>query len=348
MADGQNVNPDDLESGLQDYSQIKGSMSYRMEHPDEEPEPAETPEEKAARESAEAEAAEETPEQKAAREQAEQEAATAEADKPKFATVEEYHKAYKEAETRMHTATGETAKEKAARKAAEKRADEAERKLAEQETEKTRLAAEAVKPKPLSEDEQDAVFEKAVRDLADLETADENYHKNYAKIWRKAVIEAGQTRTLPDSDTLAEEAANKAWEKIQAKQAAETAKTAEERQKEADARIRQQAIDYAKQAGLDMTPGSADYRMFFDVANNDLGKQDFMAENPPPIEDQFKWVTDESKRILGKKVEQTEAERQAALANQRRNTPLGKGGNPPPREEFKPKSFSERLDNLSP
>ena len=332
----------------QDVIENKGTLSYRMEHPDEVPDPAafaqdqETLEAKEARERAEAEAAAtetETPEAKASREAAEAEAA---APKPKFATVEEYDKAYKEAETRMHTATGETAKEREAREAAEKRADAAEAKLAEQEAERERLAAEAAKPKPVSEEEQDAIFEKAASDLRDLDPNDPDYARDYGRIMRKAVA-AVKSQALVDPDATSEEIANKAWEKLQIKQTAESAKTAEARQRENQERINREANDFAKQAGLDMTPGSADYRLFWDIAHNDLHEQEFMkGDKLPPPDEQFKWVTGEAKRLKGQVVEQTEAERKLAAEAQKKNAIMGKGVNfTPSKETPRTKTLSE-------
>jgi hypothetical protein len=337
----------------------KSSLSYMMEHPDEttapvnSPQDQETQEEKEAREAAETEAAaavaggseEETPEQKVAREEAE-----AEADKTKDWTVEDFRKGYKEAETRMHEATGETAKEKTAREAAEVRAAAAETKLAEQEAERERLAAEAAKPKAMSEDEQDAVFEKAAEELRDLDTTDPDYLKNYGRIWRKAINAAGQDRTPPDPETASEAIASKAWEKFQAKQAVESAKTAETREKENQERLDREANDFAKQSGLDMTPGSADYRLFWDIAHNDLGEQEFMkGDTPPPPKDQYKWVTEEAKRLKGQVVEQTDEERRLALVAQKNNAVMGKGVSfTPSKETPKKRTLSEIMDSTSP
>ena len=330
----------------------KSSFSYMMEHPEETAASAasaqdqETQEEKEAREAAEAEAAAaaagdlegETPEEKAAREAAEAEAA-----KPKFATVEEYDKAYKEAETRMHTATGETAKEKAAREAAEARAEAAETKLAEQEAERVRLAAEAAKPQPMSEDEQDAIFSKAAEDLRDLDNQDPNYIRDYGRILRKAVTAVSRGQVSVEPGTTPEEIASKAWDQFQAKQATENAKTAETRARENQERLDREAIDFAKKEGLDMTPGSADYRLFWDIARNDLGEQEFMkGDTLPPAEEQYKWVTEEAKKVLSKKVEQTDAERQAAKEAQKNNEVMGRGVHfTPPKEPVKQKSLSE-------
>ena len=350
MADQDADQRGEAAEGIED----KTTLAYKMEHPEEAPgfvastqDDEETPEEKAARETAEAEAAAaadretETPEEKAARE-----AAEAEEDKTKDWTLEDFRKNRKEAEAKMHEATGETAKEKTAREAAEERARVAEEKVTAQEAEKDRLAAEAAKPKVLSEDEQDEIFAKAAEDLRDLDTADPNYVKNYGKIWRKAISDAGLSRAPADPELTADEVANKAWTKFQAKQEAENVKTAEQRERENNERIHEQANEFAKKSGLDMTPGTAHYRLFWDIANNDLAKQEFMkGEKPASLEEQFKWVTEEAKRLTGQVVQQTDAEREAAAAVQRNNRVLGKGVSfETPKEPPKKRSMSEMLE----
>jgi hypothetical protein len=335
-----------------DAVENKSSFSYMMEHPDEthgsvaSPQDQETQEDKEAREAAEAEAAaaaaggseEETPEQKVARE-----AAEAEADKTKDWTVDDFRKGYKEAETRMHEATGETSKEKAAREAAEARAVAAETKLAEQEAERERLAAETAKPKPMSEDEQDAIFAKAAEELRDLDVNDENYIRDYGRIMRKAVTAVGKSQAAVDPDTTSDEVATKAWEKFEAKRTAAAAKTAEDVERENNERLTREANEFAKQSGLDMTPGSADYRLFWDIAHNDLGNQEFMkGETPPATKEQFKWVADEAKRLKGQVVKQTDEERRLAKLAQKNNTVMGKGVTvTPSKETSKPKTLSE-------
>ena len=99
-----------------------------------------------------------------------------------------------------------------------------------------------------------------------------------------------------------------------------------------------------------MTPGSADHRLFWDIANNDLAEQEFMkGDNLPSPEEQFKWVTGEAKRLLGQKVQQTDAERQAAATAQRNNTVMGKGINfTPSKETPKKRTLSEVMDTISP
>ena len=94
-----------------------------------------------------------------------------------------------------------------------------------------------------------------------------------------------------------------------------------------------------------MAKGSADYRLFWDIANNDLATQDFMkGDNPPPPEEQFKWVVNEAKRLTGQVVEQTDAERQQAIAAQKNNAVMGKGVQfTPPQEPPKTRTMSEMI-----
>lgn len=64
---------------------------------------------------------------------------------PKYATVEKAEKGIKEAETRMHTATEETAREWKAREAAEAKAEAAEKELEDLKAAQTAAAAELVR-----------------------------------------------------------------------------------------------------------------------------------------------------------------------------------------------------------
>lgn len=342
MADQEGVQSEEV----QDEAAEKGTISYMMEHPDEFPgsaaadEDEETPEAKAAREAAEADAAAaaaaetETPDQKAARE-----AAEAEADKTKDWTIEDFRKGYKEAETRMHMATGETSTEKEAREAAEKRAEVAEAKLAEQEVEKERLAAEAAKPKPLDEEAQDAIFEKAAAELADLDQAGPDYLKRYGQILRKAVTAVSKSQGSVDSDTTADEIATKAWAKYQAKVAEDSVKTAEERQREENARIETRARGLGAKAGLDLgDPESVD-SIVWDRMSRKIPQEVY---DVGTLEAQVEWVTSEVRKRTAKKVAQTDTERKQAAEIQKKSVVMGKGVNfTPSKETPKTKTLSE-------
>lgn len=326
----------ELEEGVEG-AEDRRTMTYMMEHPEDAPafkavQPQAEPEidesESGPEPQLEPVQTEETEEEKAAREATPPEFA------PKHKSWEETEKARVEAE-KLITARAEEAKTEREKREA------LEAKIAEQE----RLAVEAAKPKPLTEDEQDEIFTKAAAELADLDQNDPDYLKNYGKIWRKAIGAAGQHRTPPDPENTAEVVAQKAWEKFQTKQAEENAKTAEQREQENRERINQQANDFAKQAGLNMVKGSADYRLFWDIANHDLATQDFMkGDNPPDLEEQFKWVVNEAKRLTGQVVEQTDVEREQARTAQKNNAVLGKGVQVAPAQEPpKTRTMSEMM-----
>ena len=65
-------------------------------------------------------------------------------------------------------------------------------------------------------------------------------------------------------------------------------------QTQADVDIQVETL--AKESGLDMTPGSRDYRLFWSFAD-DLRKQEFMkGEKAPPLKEQVAWVVAQVKK----------------------------------------------------
>lgn len=88
--------------------------------------------------------------------------------------------------------------------------------------------------------------------------------------------------------------------------------------------VRTDAEKLAATMGLDMTPGSADYRLFYSHV-------DELATNPEheyrekPFAEQVKWAATGVRQVLGKKIELTEAEKAAALKRQRQNAILERG-----------------------
>ena len=314
----------------------------------------ETEEQRLAREAAETDAAaqgeppanegEETAEEKATRE-------AAEARKPKFDSIEEYDKAYKEAETKMHTATQETKREREAREKVESELAEAKRLLEEAK----KPPAEKKEEPPASAEEFDAQFEavaeaaneeaiNAIAALEDPDTYDQEavkaHNKKVAAAWTRAnakIIKAAkQTSVSPEAvakivaDQLAaKEEAAKA-EKVEADKKMSTDKAAEE-----NARVWKEAIDLAGKSGLDMTEGTAERDLFDIIANRDLAKQEFMkAETPPPLKEQVERVVKQVNERLGKKIDQTDERRRKARKHQEEHQPLIRGGDTkPPGEE---------------
>lgn len=282
----------------------------------------------------------ETAEEKAAREAAEAEAA-----KPKFQTVDEWAKGYKEAEKKMHTATQETAAERKAREAAEERAAAAERERDElRQKEQERLAAEeAAKAQPRIK-ERYAEALKKIREIP-LTTNEEGqtvYPENYDDLVADAWAGTGVDPVL-----IAQEAAKIAREQIAQEETAKAAKVAEAEKATRAEQVRGQANKMATDDyGLDMTEGSADHRIFYTFVNE-------MASDPKhemigkPFEEQVKWAAEGTRKLLGKKIEMTDAERAAAAAHQRRVAPLERGitRHTPP-EPPKQRSMNEILTGL--
>jgi hypothetical protein len=347
MAKKQVVQTEESAQEEPSFAEDKTTLAYMMDHPEEAPQfraDSETPEERDAREAAEAAAATaatETPEEKAAREQAEADAAAAtaaaEAAKPKFATVEEWERGYKEAETRMHTATEETAKEKAAREAADARAAEAERKLAEKEA--------AAKPPETSLEEKEnqllaqmtEIRTKAAREIADLDRSDpDKYYQDWAAINSKADLEIKRAGRKLGLEGQAEDIGQVVKAEVKAERDADEAKReverkakAEEDRKASGERAWQEALDYGKKAGLDLDDPdeSADYDLF-DMAGQKLPEE---LRGKGATKEVCDWMVSYVRKRTGKKIEQTDEERRQVLETQRRNAILGKGGTPPPR-----------------
>jgi hypothetical protein len=320
-----------------------GSMAFKLARAEEAPKSPEEIEaarqadevaeaERVAVEAAEAErlAAEagETPEEKAAREereaQAAKEAAEAEVKKPKYASIEEAEKGAREAAAKMTEATQAAAREKEAREAAEKeletfRTAEAERQAAAAEAERAAKVAGA-------QPEIEAKYAEAIKKIGaiplgtDPETGavvyPDDYDAQVAKAW------AG---TALNPEEIIEEAARRAEQRMADKQAATQAAGAEKTKADEAAATRAEAEQIAaSKFGLDMTPGSADARVF-DTFVNELAYDQEHEVRKLPFEEQVKWASEGVRKVLGKKIEMTDAERAAARQHQDRQAILERG-----------------------
>ena len=251
------------------------------------------------------------------------EKAALEPPKPKYASIEEAEKGATEATREMHTAKEEASRERKAREALEVETETTKKELADLKAaqEVQAAVAEAAKSRPkLKEKYAEAL--KKIQDIPlsrDPETGDVVYPADYddqvADAW------AG---TGVDPEAIAREAAKIAREELRQEQAAEGAKTKEEKDAAARKEIRGDAEKMASGAGLDMTPGSADYRLFYTFV-------DELVDNPEheykekPFEEQIKWAAGEVRKSLGKKIELTDAEREAARKVQEKNAILQRG-----------------------
>jgi hypothetical protein len=300
-----------------------GSMASKLARAEEAPqspeeiEAARLAEQEAAAAQAEAEAAEaETAKLQA---EAEEKAAALEPPKSKYASIEEAEKAANEAAAKMHTATTEAAEERKAREAAEAE-------LATIRVEQEATAAEVAKQVPKTE--RKAAFAAALKQIqaipltTDPETGEIKYPEDYDDL----VAEAWAT-TAVDPHEVAKEAAKLAREELSRERKAADAMTEAEKEEAARVKVRSDAEKLAStDYGLDMTPGSADYRLFYSHV-------DELAENPEheyrdkPFAEQVKWAASGTRQVLGKKIEMTDAERAAARRHQDRNLVLERGVN---------------------
>ena len=272
---------------------------------------------------------------------------------PKFKTVEEYDKAYKEAETEMHSAKEEAAREREAREALAAENELTKKELAEVRAAQEAAAAEAAKLVPKTE--RKAAYAEALKKIKaipltrDPESGEivypEDYDDQVAEAW------AG---TAVDPQEVAKEAARLTREELKREQAVTDAerkvadaRTAEEREAATSAQIRAEAEKMASEQGLDMTPGSADYDLFY-VRVNELATNPEHEYRDKPFEEQVKWATGRVRQALGKKIEMTDAERAAAKRNQDRNAVLERGvTHVVPAEKPKQRTMNEILTGSS-
>ncbi|MFA5381976.1 MAG: hypothetical protein WC356_02335 [Candidatus Micrarchaeia archaeon] len=328
------------------------TLAHLMDHPDADPSLAAppTPEEEAAAAEADRQAAleAETPEQKAEREAAEAAAKPPEFT-PKHKTWEETEGAREEAERRMHEATTKAAEEKVARETLE--AELAELRAAKP----PEKEEEPPVPPATPEERKKKLFEvartankKAVAKIRELDTQDPDYDDHVAGAWAEANAEALLESGMGSTAGLSrEEVSNLVKEQVKAEREAEKAAKAERDIQDESTRAYNKALDLAKASGLDMEEDSADRIMFDALASkmpNELKNKGVEA-----IHEKVDWVVAGVKQKLGRVVEQTEAQRQAALANQNRNRPLGKGADfSSSKEPLKRKTLSEIMDQISP
>jgi len=286
-----------------------GSMAFKLARAADAPLPDEDKEGEAARQVEAEEAAVEVAEDKG------EEGITPEPPKPKYASVEEAERAANEAARKMHEASEAAARDREAREALER--ENAELKAAKE-------AAEIEAAKPAAIEANQAAYEEALKRIKEIPvTRDDDGNLVYPDDYDKQVA-AAWASTAPDPEKIIEEVTRRTEQKEAERRAAAEAKAAEESAATSAAQIRADAEKLAASEGLDMTPGSADYRLFYSLV-------DELAANPEheyrekPFEEQVKWATGGVRQILGKKIELTDAERAAARRTQTRNAVLERG-----------------------
>lgn len=315
-----------------------GSIAYKLAHP------GETPPEKTEEELEAARLAEEAAVQEATVKPGDQTGGEPpEPPKPKYSTVEEYEKAYKEAETKMHTATQEAAEARKAREALE-----AEIALTRKELDEVRaaqeaaVAADAAKvPKANRKAIVSEVFKK-VKEIPlsrDPDTGEVVYPDDYddrvADAWASTVVDPAE---------VAKEAARLAREELKRERQAEDSRSAAEQEEAERLKIVAEAEGLAAAQGLDMTPGAGDYRLFYSYVNELAGNPEHEYRGKP-FEEQVKWAINGVRLSWEKKIEMTDAERAAARRHQDRNAVLERGvTRMTPAEPPKQRTMQEILD----
>jgi hypothetical protein len=326
----------------------KGSLAYKLAHADDSPDPeaeAAAQAEREAVELAEREAARseaETPEEKATREAAEAAAANLPKFEPKHKTWEETEKARVEAERTMHEANTKAAEEVKAKETLQKELDE----LKANPPEKKEPAKE------VTEEERDAQLEavasaaneQAMAEIAELDDQDPDYRKLVAKAWGKAnakIIKAA--RQTPISQADIDKLIDQRWD---AKDTAAKAAKAEADLKTAGQQAAKEVEDYCKEHGLPVDdPEKAEYDLF-DAAERKLPVELQGKGATPEVKE---WIANYIRQRTGKVVEQSEAERQAALVAQKKNAVLGKGVTvPKTTTPTQPRTMNDIIGGISP
>lgn len=243
----------------------------------------------------------------------------------KYKSQEEAEAAQAEAARKMHEAT-----EEAARLREEiKTRDEAAK------TAKETAEAEAAQRKPEEiRAEAKTKVKTALATIRGLDEEDPEYDEKVADAWATAGVGAASVAAAPDRTEIAKIVDEQV--KLQLK--TERDVNAEKDRETANARVRENAHDLAAKAGLAMEKGTADYRLFWDVAKDvptDVAAQ--------PLSDQVSWAVDEVHRLKGEVVKTKEQKAAEAKRLQQQQAPLEAG---PTRVVTKPKEESYSINTI--
>jgi len=198
---------------------------------------------------------------------------------PKYKSHREAEIGYREAERKMHEATQAAAALKA-------EVEQLRRELEE-------VKKGASKPSAMATQEPNeqlvAAYEAALAEISELDPYDPDYHKLAAKAWAKT----GLDKLLLQS--VLQEVDKRLQERLQGSSgqavppATGTQPSIPAPQGEDTQRLVSMAEDMARQAGLDMSPGSLDHRLFWSNLN-------FLPEGLS-LQDEVKWMIQETKRL---------------------------------------------------
>lgn len=226
----------------------------------------------------------------------------------KYKDLEAANKAAQEAAKKMHAATEEAAQLRKDVEALKSQNEELQQKIVERVSE-------------LTEEENEALIEKTLKEMRELDPTDDGYEKSMAKLWRKVFghNEKSQAKALKEA---VKEIFNQEL----------SAKTKEEREKQARLDRWNTGNRRAADAGLDMEDEeetengkiirSEDYLKFWSLVNDH-------APEELPDSEKFDWAI---KKMKGKRTAQSnrKAEKEKEVRNlQEKRMPLGRGAQGP-------------------
>jgi hypothetical protein len=241
--------------------------------------------------------------------------------KPKYKDHKEAEKGAREHQQKVTEATEATKREREAREKLEQENKELREKLTEKEA---KPPEPPVKTLEELEAEQEARILAALEEIGGLDEGDPDYQKKVARAWRKAGVGGVGQPAIPDPQEIARLAVQQVKEELKAEEEAKRQRDEEGRQQQANADARTQADNLAAEAGLNMAKGTADYRLFWDVAGD-------LPENlkSKPFTEQVHWAVGEVRRLKGEVVQDKQTAAEKAREVQRQNTVLERGSNRP-------------------
>lgn len=188
------------------------------------------------------------------------------------------------------------------------------------ELQKGKQSQESVSDK--SVEELQGLVKSALEEISNLDPYDADYQEKSSQVWAKTLAYVQSQARLNEADL--EAAIERQLQKRQP-HSDQTGPTDNQMgQGDPNAEMVNAATDMAKQAGLDMTPGSLDYELFWSKT----------PEAPKlSFEEQVAWVSNEVKRLRNlaaeaerARIQKEQSDQEKARQMQINNTPLERGG----------------------
>jgi hypothetical protein len=202
---------------------------------------------------------------------------------PKYKSHREAEIGYQEAERKMHEATQAAAALKA-------EIEQLRREMEEVKRDKSQ-PSESEGQEPKTNEQLVAAYESALTEISGLDPYDPNYHKMAAQAWAKTGLDKLLLQSvLNEIDKRLEERLQGASGQVaQPPPATDTPPATPAPPVDDQRRLVAMAEDLARQAGLEMTPGSLDHRLFWSNLN-------FLPEGLS-FQDEVQWMIQETKRL---------------------------------------------------